>query len=79
VLVKYFNPYGTGTWLATEAEEQEDGDLLFFGYCHIFKWEWGYFTLSELKNTKITLFGCKLPLERDLYVTPGATVADCVR
>ena len=35
VLVKYFNPYGAGTWLITEAERQEDGDWLLFGYCHI--------------------------------------------
>lgn len=35
VLVKYFNPCGVGTWLITEAEEQENGDWLLFGYCHI--------------------------------------------
>jgi len=27
VLVKYFNPCGRGTWLITEAEEQESGEL----------------------------------------------------
>ena len=79
VLVKYFNPYGAGTWLATEAEKQEDGNWLFFGYCHIFCWEWGYFTLSELEKVKINIFGCELPLERDLYLDSGATVADCMR
>ena len=26
VIVKYFNPCGSGTWLITEAEKQEDGD-----------------------------------------------------
>lgn len=30
VIVKYFNPVGSGTWLITEAEEQEDGDWLLF-------------------------------------------------
>ena len=30
VLVKYFNPYGTGTWIITEAEKQENGDWLLF-------------------------------------------------
>ena len=35
VLVKYFNPIGAGTWLITEAEKQEDGDWMLFGYCHI--------------------------------------------
>ena len=64
VLVKYFNPYGAGTWLITEAEKQEDGDYLLFGYCHIHEWEWGYVLLSELQ--KIKFFG-ELTLERDLY------------
>ena len=34
VIVKYFNPCGSGTWLITEAEKQEDGDWLLFGYPH---------------------------------------------
>ena len=59
VVVKYFNPYGSGTWLITEGEKQEDGDWLFFGYCHIFCWEWGYVTLSELESVGF--------IERDLY------------
>ena len=60
VVVKYFNPYGSVTWLITEGEKQEDGDWLFFGYCHIFCWEWGYVTLSELQSVGF--------IERDLYV-----------
>lgn len=36
VVVKYFNPYGRGTWLITEGEKQPDGDWLLFGYCNIF-------------------------------------------
>ena len=46
--------------------KQEDGDWLFYGYCHLFEWEWGYVMLSELED--ITLpFGLKI--ERELYVT----------
>lgn len=78
VLVKYFNPYGAGTWLITEAEKQENGDWLLFGYCHIFEWEWGYVLLSELQSTKVNVYGCKLGLERDLYITENATVEDLV-
>lgn len=64
VVVKYFNPYGAGTWLITEGEKQEDGDWLMFGYCHIFEWEWGYVTLSELESVSpLGMFS----LERDLY------------
>lgn len=70
VLVKYFNPAGAGTWLITEGEKQENGDWLFFGYCHIFEWEWGYVMLSELESVKLP-FGLKI--ERELYDT-GKTV-----
>ena len=75
VLVKYFNPYGAGTWLITEAEEQEGNDWLLFGYCHISCWEWGYVMLSELQNLKLP-FG--LGIERDLYIKEGATVKECL-
>lgn len=73
VLVKYFNPCGLGTWLITEAEEQEDGDWLLFGYCHIYCWEWGYISLKELQDLKLP-FG--LTIERDLYIPKGATVKE---
>ena len=68
VVVKYFNPCGAGTWLITEGEKQENGDWLLFGYCHIFEWEWGYVTLSELESVQLP-FG--LSIERELYVTGG--------
>ena len=75
VVVKYFSPCGAGTWLINEAEQQEDGDWLMFGYCHICCWEWGYVLLSELQNLRLP-FG--LTIERDLYVKEGATVKDLV-
>ena len=74
VIVKYFNPCGAGTWLITEGEKQENGDWLLFGYCHIFEWEWGYVTLSELESVKLP-FG--LSIERELYVT-GKKVKDYI-
>ena len=52
VLVKYFNPCGTGTWLITEAEREGD-DWRLFGYCHIHEWEWGYLMLSELAYLRL--------------------------
>jgi hypothetical protein len=64
VLVKFFNPCGTGTWYALEAEKQEDGDWLFFGLCDIHERELGNFLLSELQSVKLP-FG--LRIERDLY------------
>ena len=73
VIVKYFNPVGSGTWLITEAEEQEDGDWLLFGYCHIPCWEWGYVSLNELQALRLP-FG--LTVERDLYIPYNATVKE---
>ena len=66
IVVKYFNPFGIGTWLITEGEKQEDGDWLFFAYCHIFCWEWGYITLSELESVGY--------IERDLYLKDGTKI-----
>jgi hypothetical protein len=64
VLVKFFNPCGSGTWYALEAEKQEDGDWLFFGLCELHEKELGYFTLSELQSVRLQ-FGLKI--ERDMY------------
>jgi hypothetical protein len=64
VLVKFFNPCGTGTWYALEAEKQEDGDWVFFGLAEIHEKELGYFTLSELQSVRLP-FG--LGIERDMY------------
>ena len=41
---------------------------MFFGYCHIFDWEWGYVMLSELEKIGF--------IERDLYVDDDAKVKD---
>lgn len=68
IVVKYFNPFGGGTWLITEGEKQEDGDWMFFGYCHIFEWEWGYVRLSDLEKIGF--------IERDLYLDDDAQVKD---
>lgn len=68
IVVKYFNPYGSGTWLITEGEKQDDGDWLFFGYCHIFCWEWGYVSLSELQSVGY--------IERDLYLKDSTKIKD---
>ena len=76
VVMKFFNPYGLGTWYVLEAEKQENGDYLFFGYVESLITpefnEYGYFSLSELENLKIPIringvivsYG---KIERDLY------------
>lgn len=75
VVVKYFNPTGRGAWLITEGEKMENGDWEFFGYCHIFEWEWGYVRLSELESVRLP-FG--LGIERELYDTEDKKVKDYV-
>ena len=76
VIVKYFNPVGVGTWLITEAEKQENGKYLFFGYCHLgddLNAEFGYVSQEELENIKLP-FGLKI--ERDMYLREDTTVID---
>lgn len=76
VVLKFFNPYGMGTWYVLEADKQENGDYLFFGYVESpispsFD-EYGYFSLGELENLRIPIringevvsYGS---IERDLY------------
>ena len=72
VIAKFFNPYGKGTWIITEADEH-DGDWMMYGYAKITDWEWGYVMLSELINARISfgaigLKGSMPAIERDLYV-----------
>lgn len=73
VVVKYFNPCGAGTWLITEGEKQDDGNWLFYGYCHLFEWEWGYIMLSELESVRLP-FG--LSIEREIYGREGKKVKE---
>lgn len=76
VVVKFFNPYGAGTWLITEGEKDEDGNWTLFGYCEIgFEWEWGYIALSELESFRTPFGGT---IERDLYCS-GKTVKELKR
>lgn len=77
-IVRFFNPIGAATWLATELDE--DGDTLFgladlgFG-CP----ELGSFSLSELQSAHLA-FG--LAIERDLQFAsdlPISAFADAAR
>lgn len=63
VWVKFFYPTSRLTWYATEF----DGKDLFFGYVDGDFPELGYFSLSEMSQTR-DKWG--LPIERDLYFQP---------
>ena len=71
VYAKFFDPTGSWTWYATEGEETDNGDFLFFGYVIGFDAELGYFTQSQLESAKRGATGIQaLPIEQDLYFTP---------
>lgn len=71
-VVKFFVPWGAGTWLISEIEE--DGDLM-FGLCDLGFGcpELGYVSLSELKSIKGP-WGLKI--ERDRSFKASKTLAE---
>ena len=62
-VVKFFNPFGAGVWLATELDE--DGDIM-FGLADIGYPELGSWSLNELRYIRLP-FG--MGIERDLLFT----------
>ena len=62
-VVKFFQPWGSWTWYASEF----DGTDTFFGLVDGFEKELGYFSLAELSALRGP-FG--LRIERDLHWTP---------
>lgn len=62
-IVKFFNPFGVGVWLATELDE--DGDIM-FGLADIGYPELGSWSLNELRSIRLP-FG--MGIERDLLFT----------
>lgn len=59
-VVKFLNPLGIGTWLATELDE--DGDTL-FGLADLGYPELGAFSLAEMQELKLPL---GMGIERDV-------------
>ncbi len=62
-VVKYFTPDSNWTFYASEF----DGNDIFFGLVIGFEPEYGYFSLSELREARGPL---GLPIERDLHFEP---------
>ena len=71
VVAKFFNPYGSGTWLVTEYSKEK---RIFFCYAHIQESEWGYTSLDELES--LTFMG-RPKIERDRWFTPRK-FSECV-
>jgi hypothetical protein len=59
-IVKFFNPLGVGTWLATELDE--DGDTL-YGLADLGHPELGSFSLAEMQELGLPL---GMGIERDM-------------
>lgn len=78
IIVKFFGGCAY-TFLATEAEFTEDGDIYFFGKATLDGsfWEWGSVSLKELQSIRFPPFG--LPIERDRYLESGITVAEYLK
>jgi hypothetical protein len=64
-VVKFFNPLGIGTWLATELDE--DGDIL-FGLADLGHPELGSFSLAEMQELELPL---GMGIERDILFEGG--------
>ena len=62
-VVKFFNPFGAGVWLATELDQ--GGDIM-FGLADIGYPELGSWSLNELRSVRLP-FG--MGIERDLLFT----------
>lgn len=75
-VVKFFNPFGEGVWLATELDE--DGDIM-FGLADLGYPELGSWSLSKMEAIRLP-FG--MGIERDLLFTgdfPISVWADAAR
>ena len=75
IVVKFFTPWGSWSWFATEGEYEtgaDGGDWTFFGMVHGFEKELGYFSLNELKGLKGPM---GLHIERDMHFE-GHTLAE---
>jgi hypothetical protein len=62
-VVKFFHPFSSWTWYATEYSPEE---RMFFGRVDGHVSELGYFSLDELEQTQVR----GLPIERDQWFTP---------
>lgn len=77
VLAMFVLPGTSACWMATEAERQPNGDWVFFGYCHIHEWEWGYFSFSELAELDLHGYVVENP-SHPTGQTEGHRLLQCV-
>jgi hypothetical protein len=73
IIVKFFQPWGSWSWYASEGELQEDGDYMFFGLVDGFEKELGNFSLNELMSVRGPM---GLRIERDIHYGFEHTLAE---
>ena len=77
IIVKYFNPFGAGTWLITEGRKEPNGDYLLYGLANVIEWEAGYTTLKQLEEIRDNKQ--LMSIERDLYLKENTTIGDYLK
>ena len=66
VYSKWFTPWSSWSWYATEGEQQDE-QYICFGYVIGQDREWGYFSVTELESITGPM---GLKIERDIHFTP---------
>ena len=75
ILILWWRNFQLEYWRTFQlVSTQEDGDWLFFGYCHIQEWEWGYVLLSQIQEVNVR--GLTVQLDKGLKT--GITVKACL-
>jgi len=62
IVAKYFHPWSSWTWYATEWDEENQR---WFGFVDGTFGEWGYFSMAEFKQMEKEKGAMFLPIERD--------------
>ena len=80
VIVKFFTPWTSWTWYATEGGPEEDGEFLFFGLVDGHEKELGYVSLNELEGIRGP---GGLTIEKDLFfkeqpLSTSSTKSSCI-
>lgn len=71
VIAKIFNPYGNQTWYLVSQDPDHPDTLYGFADLGMGFPEWGYMSLKELQDIRISVLNTKLPLEVDKYFDPA--------
>jgi len=72
VIAKFFHPYSSRTWFATEYDPENE---IFFGIVDWVEREFGNFSLAELESIRLA----GIPMERDRDFEKRCSGIDCLK